>query len=78
MKFIVVLEQKKEHLLFTPIGSSVYFKMKLSNLIFLSDISFEWFEEYLPNCADNPYSIYLTQDGSVRDEEDSSKNLLAK
>ena len=49
----------------------VYFLMPLEDLKKLSELSYEWFEEYLPNSCCSPYPIRLLADGSVRDWEDA-------
>lgn len=67
MRSISVLGQKNDNMLFSIPGLNVFFLMALSDLIYLSENSFEWFEEYLPNSPYSPYHIYLTKDGSVRD-----------
>lgn len=45
--------------------------MPLEDLKKLSELSYEWFEEYLPNSCCSPYPIRLLADGSVRDWEDA-------
>lgn len=67
MKEISVLSQKNAQLLFSIPDQPVYFLLPLSQAERINDLSFEWFEEYLPNTPSNPYPICLLDDGSVRD-----------
>ena len=67
MGYLSVIAQKNSRILFSLSDYTVFFSMCLDDLHYLSDISFEWFEEYLPNTPYAPYEIYLLEDGSVRD-----------
>ena len=71
MKRISILNQQDSRLLFTAEGCEAYFLMPLEDLTKLSELSYEWFEEYLPNSCWSPYPIRLLEDGSVRDWEDA-------
>ena len=67
MKRISILNQQDSKLLFSVEDYGVYFLMPLEDLGRLSELSYEWFEEYLPNTPYDPYEILLLSDGSVRD-----------
>ncbi|MEE0212133.1 MAG: hypothetical protein UEP78_08765 [Negativibacillus sp.] len=69
MKRISILNQQDSRLLFSVEDYGVYFLMPLEDLKRLSELSYEWFEEYLPNSCCSPYPIRLLADGSVRDWE---------
>ena len=71
MKRISILNQQDSKLLFSVEDYGVYFLMPLEDLGRLSELSYEWFEEYLPNSCCSPYPIRLLADGSVRDWEDA-------
>ncbi|WP_296629116.1 hypothetical protein [uncultured Negativibacillus sp.] len=67
MGYLTVLAQQNGQLLFGVPHTGAYFLMPLADLGLLSALSFEWFEEYLPNTPYCPYRITLLEDGSVRD-----------
>ncbi len=69
MGYLCVISQKNETMLFSLSDYNAFFSMPVSDLSRLSEISFEWFEEYLPNTPYEPYQIFLLEDGSVRDRE---------
>lgn len=71
MKRISILNQQGARLLFSVEGCDSYFLMPLEDLKNLSELSYEWFEEYLSNSCCSPYPIRLLEDGSVRDWEDA-------
>ena len=71
MKRISILNQQDSRLLFSVEDYGVYFLMPLEDLKKLSELSYEWFEEYLPNSCSSPYPIRQHGDGSVRDREDA-------
>ena len=71
MKRISILNQQDSKLLFSVEDYGVYFLMPLEDLKRLSELSYEWFEEYLPNSCCSTYPIRLLADGSVRDWEDA-------
>lgn len=71
MKRISILNQQDSKLLFSVEDYGVYFLMPLEDLGRLSELSYEWFEEYFPNSCCSPYPIRLLADGSVRDWEDA-------
>ncbi len=70
MGYLSIIAQRKSLIVFTLSDYNVFFSMPLSDLNKLSELSFEWFEEYLPNTPYNPYEIMLLDDGSVRDRKD--------
>ena len=51
MKRISILNQQDSRLLFSAEDYGVYFLMPLEDLKKLSELSYEWFEEYLPTVA---------------------------
>lgn len=67
MGYLTILAQQNGQLLFRASDADAYFLMPLEDLGLLSALSFEWFEEYLPNTPYSPYRIVLLEDGSVRD-----------
>ena len=67
MGYISVIAQKGSQMLFSVPEYNVYFSMPVSELPKISPLSFEWFEESLPNTPYDPYEILLLSDGSVRD-----------
>ena len=75
MKRISILNQQDSKLLFSVEDYGVYFLMPLEDLGRLSELSYEWFEEYLPNSPYSPYEITLLEDGSVRDRT-SAKDFI--
>ena len=54
MKRISILNQQDSRLLFSVEDYGVYFLMPLEDLKKLSELSYEWFEEYLPNSCCSP------------------------
>ena len=64
-----ILNQQDSNCCFPGIMGSLL--MPLEDLGRLSELSYEWFEEYLPNSCCSPYPIRLLADGSVRDWEDA-------
>ena len=72
MGYLSIIAQRKSIILFTLSDYNAFFSMPLSDLSKLSELSFEWFEEYLPN---SPYEITLLEDGSVRDRT-SAKDFI--
>ena len=68
MKEISILSQLDAHLLLSVPNQPAFFLLPVSQAERINDLSFEWFEEYLPNTPDSAYRIHLLEDGSVRDD----------
>ena len=54
MKEISILSQLDAHLLFSVPNQPAFFLLPVSQAERINDLSFEWFEEYLPNTPDSP------------------------
>lgn len=68
MKEICILSHQGSCLLFSIPHQPVFFLLPFSQAERINELSFEWFEEYLPNTPDSAYRIRLLEDGSVRDD----------
>lgn len=54
MKEISILSQLDAHLLFSVPNQPAFFLLPVSQAERINDLSFEWFEEYLPNTPTPP------------------------